>query len=84
MQQRKVLCKILTGRQSYKCKLGLKKYVSLKLLNGIAYLNFYVPFQCLSTFFKTRGTLENLFSVWRNLDAQNSANLRILTEPSEE
>ncbi len=30
------------------------------------------------------GTFEILFSLWRNLDTQNRANLRILREPSKE
>jgi len=31
--------------------------------------------------FSSRGTFETLLSVWRNIDTQNSANLRILREP---
>ncbi len=34
--------------------------------------------------FSSRGTFQKLLSVWRNLDTQNSANLRILREPSSE
>jgi len=34
--------------------------------------------------FSSLGTFETLLSVLRNLDTQNGANLRILTEPSEE
>jgi len=34
--------------------------------------------------FSSRGTFETLLSVWQNLDAQNSASLRILREPCKE
>ncbi len=34
--------------------------------------------------FSSRGTIETLLSVWRNLDTQNIVNLRILTERSKE
>jgi hypothetical protein len=34
--------------------------------------------------FSSRGTFQNLLSVWRNLDTQNSTNLWILREPSYE
>jgi len=39
--------------------------------------------QCFSTF-SSRGTFETLLIISRNLDTQNSANLRILKEPSRE
>jgi len=43
----------------------------------------YGPLRPLSVFrpFSSRGTFQKLLSVWRNLDTQNSANLRILREP---
>ncbi len=32
--------------------------------------------------FSSRGTFQKLLSIWRNVDTQNSTNLRILGEPS--
>jgi len=53
---------------------------SLKHLKEVIKLNKCSGFQP----FSGRGTFETLLSIWRNLGTQNSANFRIITEPSKE
>jgi len=49
----------------------------LKQKAALLYCNGFQPFS-------SRGTFEMLLSVWRNLDTQNRAKLRILTEPKKD
>ncbi len=45
--------------------------------NFILYTGVFQPFS-------SRETFQTKMRVWQNLDSQNSANLKIFTEPSEE
>jgi len=55
---------------------GKKVFLECGLLSVSLYVSGFQPFSICRTF-------ETFLSIWRNLDTQNNANLRILAEPRE-